>query len=272
MPSKPPPSALEQLPPGEYIFSMNERLKLFRADPIARLALGEGQSAERVYRKDIKHIVGGEVEGEKSKSRNVIDVKQLTTSVRTDTNALASRLKRVGLANQVSHALTEHKGTLDVANALIALAKKGPDRLAKDEATELASEVKTLAEIQDREAAGGHPAFDLPTSNAAKTCWTHLDTATLLFGACLLKHGIVDDPVYASRPTVKSVLRPVLELPVGKKAASKHKKSTSKKTEKPGNKETAPPAKPPPTQAGSERPVPTVPPVNPGPGAGPLKA
>ncbi|MBS2026329.1 MAG: hypothetical protein JST54_00375 [Deltaproteobacteria bacterium] len=203
---------------------MKDRFRLFKSNELAKLGLAESELAEKIFKKDLKLIVDAEVEGHQDPTQ-VIDVKALNQSVNRDSNTMGQLLKRAGMATEVDAAKKQHNGTLPVAQALLALAQGSSNGAVRGLLPEFKSEVTQLSDAQARQAAGGHPAFDLKVSKAARECWIHTDMATHILAALLLREGIVNDPVYTSRPTVKSVLRPVLEAAPTSPASKKgHKK------------------------------------------------
>ena len=233
MSGKPQPSPFQQLTPLEYILALHERGLLFKADPLAKLLLAETAAAEKIHRKDLKLIVDGEVEQSEGTKTAVVDVVALNKRIVDDTSTLARRLKRAGLANEVSAVLKKHQGTIAIAEAMIAVARQTTDKVAIELRGELASEARRLDEAEQRKAAGGHPSFEDAISKAARQCWIHTDTATHLLEALLLKHQLVDDPVYLSRPLVKSILRPTLESPPAPAPARKDRKKKQSATSEP---------------------------------------
>ena len=242
----PTPTPAQQLPQIEYILAVIELFKLFKPSELSKLGLQEALAAEKIHRKDLKLIVDVQVDDSVSASP-VLDVKQLNTDVSDDSTTMARLLKRAGLGSEVTVALKAHNGTLPIAQALLAVAKQSKDPAVRGLLPGFSAQVEQLDEAQQRQAAGGHPAFDLKISTSARECWVHTDTATNLLACCLLKAGIVNDATYGMRPTVKSVLRPVLEAaatPVYAKKSAKKGKTNGSKASTGGQPAPMPPPSP----------------------------
>ncbi len=229
MPRNPVPTLFEELPLEEQLAIIIVCLQKFATtESIAKWAIKECEQARDVHDKVIKHFI---TDPAASGRQSVVELPELERALRVRCRALETLLNIEGLAKRVAAVHEQHTGIVPVALGVIEVAQELRGKAVASYANELKPMVQRVKQAEDRVAAGGHRAFQEEIAAAATKIWIAIDNAWDILGVCLRKAGIYYDPVYASRPTVKTPLRPQLLLvsPEAKAAKAKAPKKNAKK-------------------------------------------
>ena len=232
-------NVLDNIPTQRTVSDLTAALMVYGKDDLAKMAIKSMSHAEEILERVLGTVTRDQELSVKQGAQHpapVLDLKGMEKQVRLTSGVLETLLEKAGAAEKVKEVHKEHTGILAIAQALVEASKGIEDDAVPAVSSVLRKEVERARKATARVAAGGHPVLDEEVARQATAVWVAVDRGFDVLGACLRAAGVSYDPVYASRPTVRSPLRPVLlmtdpSLPkpkAGKKAskATKGAKTT----------------------------------------------
>lgn len=223
MPRHPTPKLHEELPSAELFQALLTRYESFAGDPIAQILAKHCVKGLELHRKEAKAILKNEIAQSDSRPSGL---GEMQSRLRSACSLLENHLVREGKGDEVSEAKTDYPELVPRIEKLLKVSAGVKNDTVRSMRKEAAADLNRYVEAEARVQTGGHALFDEHATAIARKLWTILDNGYDGLAICLRNAGISHDPVLATRPTVKTPLRPVLNAqPKAKRKSSKSKKT-----------------------------------------------
>lgn len=222
MPRKPAPTLIEEFPSVDLFQALITRFETFADDPVAQFMAKACQKGVELHRKEAKVILKHDLAQSDSAPKGVAE---LDSRLRNSNNLLERVLVREGHRTEVDAIKKDYAALGPRTEQLVKLSADSKNESVRALRKEAESDLKRYTEAQARVQSGGHPFFDAHATAVARKLWATLDNGYDGLAICLRNAGISEDPVLATRPTIKTPLRPVLNAP----PKVKHKAHAGKK-------------------------------------------
>ena len=220
-------------PPLSNVVEVQGALEAYEPDPLAQYAVKRLSEAIALHKKHVGAAIREQEALEIEHGRHPVpplDISGMEKGVRKASSALEGLLSLEIDPADLQNLHTEYTGLVPVAEALVKLARRSDDEAVSATAKKLQQALKTLATGEERVAQGGHAGLDAATSKILTKLWAILDEGYDILGILLRNHGIAYDPVYAGRPSTRTVVRVTLTMqdpnaPKGGRPANKAAKA-----------------------------------------------